>query len=116
MAGYLLLRALALAGANLTVNEWLNRHRYVYLQHEGGGFCNRFDRGVAANCCHFWAAPALQDWWAEWDAAEQVRGPRAELSLLCNLRGACIAVLPPPPPTHTHTSSSQRASSCRPAR
>jgi hypothetical protein len=45
----LLFRALALAAANLTVNEWMNRHRYLYLQHQGG-FCNRFDRGPAHNC------------------------------------------------------------------
>jgi hypothetical protein len=46
----LLVRALALAAANLTVNEWVNRHRFLYLQHETAGFCNRFDRGPAHNC------------------------------------------------------------------
>ncbi|KAF6254067.1 DHHC palmitoyltransferase-domain-containing protein [Scenedesmus sp. NREL 46B-D3] len=66
----LLLRALALAAANLTVNEWLNRRRYLYLQHQAG-FCNRFDRGPAHNCWEFWAGPSVVDWWAAWQDGEQ---------------------------------------------
>lgn len=72
MSGALLARAMALAAANLTVNEWLNRHRYLYLQHEAAGFCNRFDRGAAANCLDFWAGPTVTNWWQVWEAAEQV--------------------------------------------
>jgi DHHC palmitoyltransferase len=48
-AASLLLRGLALAAANLTVNEWLNRTRYPYLLH-AGGYSNRFDRGPVHNC------------------------------------------------------------------
>lgn len=72
MSGYLLFRALGLAAANLTVNEWMNRARYVHLHHTGAGFSNRFDRGVAANCYDFWCGPKFVDYWAAWDAAEQV--------------------------------------------
>jgi hypothetical protein len=69
----LVLRQAALAAANLTTNEWLNRKRYPYLQHEAAGFCNRFDRGAAHNCWQFWAAPR-QDWWRLWEEGDQVRG------------------------------------------
>jgi len=73
MSGFLLFRALALAAANLTVNEWLNRHRYVYLHYTGAGFSNRFDRGIATNCYDFWCGPKFVDYWDAWDTAEEVR-------------------------------------------
>lgn len=72
MSGFLLMRALFLAAANLTVNEWMNRHRYVHLHYTGAGFSNRFDRGVAANCYDFWCGPKLQDYWDIWETGEQV--------------------------------------------
>jgi hypothetical protein len=72
MSGFLLMRALFLAAANLTVNEWMNRHRYVHLHYTGAGFSNRFDRGVAANCYDFCCGPKLQDYWKIWEAGEQV--------------------------------------------
>lgn len=72
MSGYLLFRALGLAAANLTVNEWMNRARYIHLHYTGAGFSNRFDRGVAANCYDFWCGPKFVDFWAAWDEAEQV--------------------------------------------
>eukprot|EP00775_Hariotina_reticulata_P008923 gene8923-9100_t len=67
----LLVRALALAAANLTVNEWVNRQRYLYLQHENAGFCNRFDKGLAHNCWEFWSGPRMVDWWVAWQQAEE---------------------------------------------
>jgi hypothetical protein len=50
MAAALLARHALAAAANITVNEWVNRGRYMYLRHESAGYCNRFDRGVAYNC------------------------------------------------------------------
>lgn len=76
MSGFLLLRALGLAAANLTVNEWLNRQRYVHLHYTGAGFSNRFDRGVGANCYDFWCGPKFVDYWQAWEAGEQVRQQR----------------------------------------
>lgn len=73
MSGFLLFRALGLAAANLTVNEWMNRQRYVHLHYTGAGFSNRFDRGVGANCYDFWCGPKFVDYWTSWEAAEQVR-------------------------------------------
>jgi hypothetical protein len=81
MSGFLLMRALFLAAANLTVNEWMNRHRYVHLHYTGAGFSNRFDRGVAANCYDFWCGPKLQDYWHIWEAGEQVRNTQVHCCL-----------------------------------
>ena len=53
LAGAQLARALLLAAANLTLNEWANRRRYAYLQHPAAGLCNRFDRGPAHNLFEF---------------------------------------------------------------
>jgi hypothetical protein len=73
MSGFLLFRALGLAAANLTVNEWMNRQRYVQLHYTGAGFSNRFDRGVSANCYDFWCGPKFVDYWQNWEAGDQVR-------------------------------------------
>jgi len=35
-------RSLMCILCNLTTNEWFNRHRYVYLNHEAAGYSNRF--------------------------------------------------------------------------
>jgi hypothetical protein len=72
----LLARHALLAAAGLTLNEWINRARYSYLQRgtivvaaapSGNGqsgplvlpaFCNRFDEGPAVNCARFWTDAA----------------------------------------------------------
>lgn len=41
MSSLLLGRMAFVAAANLTVNEWINRRRYLHLRHETAGFCNR---------------------------------------------------------------------------
>jgi hypothetical protein len=43
-------------GANLTVNETENSHRYEHLQTAGRShFHNRFDRGWMRNALEFWS-------------------------------------------------------------
>lgn len=99
MSGFLLFRALALAAANLTVNEWMNRQRYVHLHYTGAGFSNRFDRGIGANCYDFWCGPKFVDYWQLWDAAEQVSNRYAavsgcaELGTILSLCTAFVALL-----------------------
>ncbi|GLC60858.1 hypothetical protein PLESTB_001684100 [Pleodorina starrii] len=56
--------------ANLTANELINQHRYNYLQDDRGGYCNRFDRGVALNCFSFWLE-RNSNWRAQYDAGER---------------------------------------------
>jgi hypothetical protein len=91
MSGFLLMRALLLAAANLTVNEWMNRYRYVHLHYTGAGFSNRFDRGVAANCYDFWCGPKLQDYWGIWETGEQV-SERSSAACKACARGAATAL------------------------
>ncbi|KXZ53863.1 hypothetical protein GPECTOR_6g781 [Gonium pectorale] len=55
---------------NLTANELMNRHRYSYLKHEQGGYCNRFDRGPVANCFSFWLERD-PNWWAHYDRGDR---------------------------------------------
>jgi hypothetical protein len=45
---FLLARGLLGAAANLTVNEFVNRERYLHLKHETAGFCNRWAGARAA--------------------------------------------------------------------
>lgn len=57
--------------SNLTVNEMINRGRYDYMKHAGAGYCNRFDRGLLANCMQFWFPPRSLDWSSELAAGER---------------------------------------------
>ncbi|KAG2442063.1 hypothetical protein HYH02_009854 [Chlamydomonas schloesseri] len=74
---FLVLRQILCILANLTANELINRGRYNYLKHEGGGYCNRFDRGVVSNCFTFWVARDTRgpggggDWLAVFEAGER---------------------------------------------
>ncbi|KAF5828371.1 DHHC palmitoyltransferase-domain-containing protein [Dunaliella salina] len=69
-SAFLASRSLMCILCNLTTNEWYNRHRYVYLNHEAVGYCNRFDRGVAHNCIQFWVQPS-EDTWHEFEARDR---------------------------------------------
>jgi hypothetical protein len=93
-AWVLLLRQLANIAANLTTNEWVNRGRYIYLQHDSGGYANRFDRGPLHNCWAFWAAPqgASAEGWAEWEAGEKVRVLDGSLTCGCFMQRRCNAL------------------------
>uniref|UniRef100_A0A7S3QVV4 S-acyltransferase n=1 Tax=Dunaliella tertiolecta TaxID=3047 RepID=A0A7S3QVV4_DUNTE len=67
---FLASRSLMCILCNLTTNEWYNRHRYVYLNHEAVGYCNRFDRGAAHNCIQFWVLPS-EDTWHEFELGDR---------------------------------------------
>jgi hypothetical protein len=122
-AAGLLARHALLAAANLTVNEWVNRSRYLYLNQDAGGYSNRFDRGPAANCFEFWALPggAHRDYWEPWEAGDRVslgrrgsggaccrHGRRIRLKEAqaipgpsgCGLELTPLSATPTPPPTH----------------
>ena len=60
-------RQLLYITANLTVNEMINRKRYVYLKSMDGSYWNPFDEGPLHNCLAFWSGPDT-NWYAKYSS------------------------------------------------
>lgn len=76
--GLLALRMTFAVGANLTVNEMENSHRYEHLQTAGRThYHNRFDRGWIVNILEFWSGNQERiDWDAMRNAVDSGQAPQ----------------------------------------